>query len=257
MSPASRWGGAALLAVGLAQGAHAQPGRQPPPPVAWSASVEGLATVGNSDRLVGGARASVRLPTTGPVQLVLRPSLFLGRVNGRTTDRELRADGVLYVAPGDADAAPVYAFALALYSESRLRRIDRRVFTGAGVGWRPVRGASRALALSAAPVAEWTSYETSPDGEPADDRRRLRLSLRAEGHVPLAPSVTLRGETFVKPAPAEPSDVVWLTTTALDVVVAPQVTLRLALDDVYESRSAPTVEPRDLRLTVGLRLASR
>lgn len=246
------WTAALVALLALSVPAQAQPSG-----AEWSASVEGFATVGNSDRLVGGARASARLPTTGPVQLALRPSLFLSRVNGRTTDRELRADAVLYAAPGDAAAAPVYAFGLALYSESRLRRIDHRLFAGAGVGWRPVHAAASALTLSAAPVAEWTAYEPTAEGTLPDDRRRLRLSLRAEGHTPLTPTLTVRGETYVKPALAEPGDVVWLTTAALDVAMVPRLTLRLALDDVYESRTAPGVEARDLRLTVGLRLASR
>ncbi|MEM9998695.1 MAG: DUF481 domain-containing protein [Bacteroidota bacterium] len=223
------------------------------PLVVWSAGVEGFVTAGNRDRIVGGARGVLRLPAHGPVQVLVRPSYFLGRVNGRTADREVRADVLAYAYPDGLPGTPrLYAFGLVLYAASELRQLDRRWILGGGIGWRAVPATDAgALSLSLASVYGLARYDAA-----FADRTTFRLSVRAEGRVRLTDGVTVAAETFVKPAPADLGDVVWLTTASLDVALRPRLSLRLLLDDLYESVTPPEIGARDVRLTVGIRVRS-
>lgn len=214
--------------------------------VAWSAGVEGFATLGTLDRVIGGARAGALGPAGGHVQVLARGSVFLNHVEDQTNELEVRADLLAFAFPSGGSAGGPYAFALALYTHDHLRRLDDRLVAGVGVGWRTPPGPAR-LAVSAAPVVEASWFA---DGA---ERRRPRLSLRAVGARPLSDAVTLSAEVLALP-PLDPTDVLTTLMGTLDVALAPRLSLTVTLRNTYESRPPTDVEPNDARLTVGVRV---
>lgn len=239
----------AVVFLGLGWQAQAQEHALAPTPtrLQYVVSGEGFWLAGNTSRLILGGRGVFTVFPHRPHRFVLRPSYFYGRVNGRITDREARTEGLLYLFADRYPDRPVYGFVLGIYSQSHLRRVDRRWQSGLGIGIHAWRSDQHHLTASIAVLAEETTFA------PRTVRRSTRTSFRLEALTHLAEQrLRLGAETFFKPALTQRSDVFWLTLLTLDLAISPHLAIRLAFDHTYAAVVPSGLKAHDLRLTFGL-----
>lgn len=216
-----------------------------PPLHTYNVSAEGLWLAGNTSRLIIGGRGHWTIQPNPTYRLVLRPSYFFGRVNGRITDREVRIEGLGYVEkfPGES----WYGFALGIYTHSRLRKVDTRYQGGLGLGLHLLQEEDKRLSMSLALLAEKTTFATG------EVRQPFRGSFRLEGHLIYGDNDLRLGlESLVKPKLFDTADLIWLTLLTIDAPLNEQLAARLALESVYETIVPDSLDSHDVRLTFGL-----
>lgn len=94
---------------------------KPSPQFQYSLSAEGFWLAGNTSQLIVGGRGNLTLHSKRPYRLVLRPSYFFGRVNGRVTDRETWIEGPGYLFPEGYRGSSWYGFILGISEHLAVR----------------------------------------------------------------------------------------------------------------------------------------
>lgn len=185
------------------------------------------------------------------------PRYSNGKTNGQLQEDELFVDlnGTAFYNRHD-----VYGLAFGVVERSNLRQINRRLYGGAGAGWRITGGlrnpeAKMKVAVTNALLYEGTDFIEKP-GEGSRDVTVLRNSTRLRVTASwLDGRFTLANTTFFQPALNRPNLRANAVTQAL-IQLTKRLAFSLTLENSYESVVAAGRQNADHRLTFGLTLRS-
>lgn len=224
----------------------------------YSLGLEGDFRRGNLQRDLYTARGTLEyVPKRAWLGFYTSPRYSYGKTAGLLQEDELFVDlnATAFYARSD-----VYGLAFGVVERSNLRKIDRRLYGGAGVGWRITGGLRNPKAKLKVSVTNAILYESTDfletDGQPSRDVTVLRNStrLRVAGSW-LGGRLTVANTTFVQPALNQPN----LRANAITQTLL-QLTKRLAfsltLENSYENVVAAGRQNADHQLTFGLTLRS-
>lgn len=224
----------------------------------YSLGLEGDFRRGNLQRDLYTVRLAVEfVPRRAWLGFYSSPRYSYGKTAGQLQEDELFVDlnGTAFYNRRD-----VYGLAFGVVERSNLRQINRRLYGGAGVGWRITGGlrdpnARLKVAVTNAIFYEGTDFIEKP-GEGTRDVTVLRNSTRLRVTASwLDGRFTLASTTFFQPALNRPNLRANAVTQAL-IQLTKRLAFTLTLENSYESVVAPGRQNADHRLTFGLTLRS-
>lgn len=185
------------------------------------------------------------------------PRYSYGKTAGQLQEDELFVD---LNATAFYNRNDVYGLAFGVLERSNLRQINRRLYGGAGVGWRITGGlrdpdARLKVAVTNALLYENTDFIEKP-GEVTRDVNVVRNSTRLRVTASwLDGRFTLASTTFFQPALNRPNLRANAVTQAL-IQLTKRLAFSLTLENSYESVVAVGRQNADHRLTFGLTMRS-
>lgn len=127
---------------------------------------------GNVELLLLRSRAEIVTDSRHPLVFKSQNSHLYQEFGGRAADNDVSSRNFLYWNPGQA----LYPFAIMYVQTNLRRRVEYRVFGGAGATWQAIRSTSATVKLSAGLVFEDTRFSSSAfNSQVYDGSRHIAL----------------------------------------------------------------------------------
>ncbi|MCE6987737.1 DUF481 domain-containing protein [Dyadobacter sp. CY323] len=208
---------------------------------------DGNFTRGNVNRTLVVLRAE--LTFSGPViNIATNPRFTYGKQNGILAERDSYTDLFVDVFKKHR----TYAFGLGAIETSNLRKIDFRLMTGAGIGYRVVKNKTNDLSLTNAILYENTDFREIATVT------TIRNSFRIKGkHSFMQDKLRINHLTFLQPALNDLSNFRWNTILSVELPINKWITFRTSFENSYESVVEATRKRNDSRITFGVAIGNK